>query len=201
MSEETQIHKPFYFSKRISTVDRYNFYEYVSVMLDSGVVLSEALESVKSKTTNPYFIEKIGELITYINSGDSFSKAMKKMPSVFEGGEVSIVESGETIGGLSDSLMKLSDSLKKSHDLQLKIKGALTYPIIIFTFLFVAVIVVLTYVIPAIVPLFETSDVELPAATKALVATSDFIRTQFVLIILLALTFLVLLGAYKTTDK
>jgi type II secretory pathway component PulF len=53
--------------------------------------------------------------------------------------------------------MKLSDDLKKIHDLKNKIKGALTYPLIIFIFLFIALIIVLSYVIPAIQPLFIDS--------------------------------------------
>jgi type IV pilus assembly protein PilC len=65
--------------------------------------------------------------------------------------------------------MKLSDDLKKLHELKNKIKSALTYPLIIFIFLILALVIVLAYVIPAIQPLFIDSDVELPVATKALI--------------------------------
>jgi type IV pilus assembly protein PilC len=95
----------------------------------------------------------------------------------------------------------LSENLRKTHDLQSKVKGALTYPTIIFVFLFVAVIVVLTFVIPAITPLFETSEVELPFMTKALVATSDFIRYNFIFLILCIATFCVLFWGYKNSEK
>jgi type II secretory pathway component PulF len=50
-------------------------------------------------------------------------------------------------------------------------------------FLFISVLIVLTYVIPAITPLFETAEVELPLATRALIATSDFIRFNFLVLI------------------
>ncbi len=79
--------------KKVGLVDKFNFYEYVSVMLDGGVTISETLDSVQSKIQNTFFKEKIKELQTYVSSGDSFSKSMKKIPQIFSGGEISIIES------------------------------------------------------------------------------------------------------------
>ena len=64
--------------KKVWLIDKYNFYEYISVMLDWWVWVTESLESVNSKINSPYFKSKIRELITYISSWDSFSKSMKK---------------------------------------------------------------------------------------------------------------------------
>jgi type II secretory pathway component PulF len=60
--------KQYILFKSINTLDKANFYEYLSVMIDGGVSLTEALESVESKITSAYFNEKIRELITYIAS-------------------------------------------------------------------------------------------------------------------------------------
>jgi type II secretory pathway component PulF len=75
--------------------------------------------------------------------------------------------------------MKLSDDLKKIHNLRLKIKEALTYPVIIFFVLIIAIVVVLTYVVPQIITLFETSEVDLPFATKTLIFTSSFLTNYY----------------------
>jgi type II secretory pathway component PulF len=83
----------FIFSKKVSVTEKYNFYEYLGVMLDSGIGVADALESVNQKIKNPYFNSKLEELITFINSGDTFSKAMKKMPQIFSNSEISIIES------------------------------------------------------------------------------------------------------------
>ena len=107
--------KEFVLFKKVSTIDKYNFYEYLSVMLDSGVTISESLESVDSKVKNIYFKQKLRELVTYISSGDSFSKSMKKIPQIFNQAEVSIIESWEATGWLSSSLSRLSESLKKKQ--------------------------------------------------------------------------------------
>ncbi|ATU05448.1 hypothetical protein BKN14_03270 [Candidatus Gracilibacteria bacterium HOT-871] len=175
-------------SKKVGLVDKYNFFEYISVMLDGGVGITESLESVNSKISSTFFRQKISELITYINSGDSFSRAMRKIPSVFNSSEVFIVESGEATGQLSLALMKLSDDLKKIYDLRKKIKGSLTYPIIIFLFIFLAIAIVMTYVVPAIKPLFQDSGTELPIATQTLIASSDFVINNYPLIFLVIIT-------------
>ncbi|NVP17096.1 type II secretion system F family protein [Candidatus Gracilibacteria bacterium] len=187
--------------KKVSIIDKYNFYEYISVMIDGGVGITDSLDSVNSKISSPYFKQKIKELVTYISSGDSFSKSMKKIPSIFSASEVSVIESGESIGQLSKSLMKLSEDLKKVHELRNKIKTALTYPVIIFLFLFLALFIVLTYVIPSIKPFFDDAGIELPLATKSLLATSEFIINDFWFIFLFLATTIVFFVGYKNTKS
>lgn len=189
------------FFKKVSLIDKYNFYEYLSVMLDWWVSIVEALESVESKITSLYFKGKIKELITYISSWDSFSKSMKKIPDIFWNSEISVIEAWETTGMLSLALMKISDDLKKIHSLRNKIKWSLTYPIIIFLFLILALIIVLTFVIPEIKPLFETTEVELPMSTKLLIMASDFIINNFWLLFLTFASFFVFIIWYKNTPS
>lgn len=187
--------------KKVWLVDKYNFYEYIAVMIDGWVWVTEALSTVKDKITSAYFKQKIEELIIYISSWDSFSKSMKKVAWIFDDSEVSIIEAWETTWQLSESLMKLSEDLKKIHNLKSKIKWALTYPFIIFVFLIIAVLVVLTYVIPALKPLFDEAEVSLPFATQALLSTSNFVRNNFFLIILLFLTWALFILMYLNTIK
>ncbi len=201
MTTKTPHTYSFLWSKRVSLVDKYNFYEYLSVMLDSWVGLSSALEWVSEKIENPYFRLKIWELLTFIMSGDPFSKAMKKVPQIFPAGEVSIIESAEQTWKLAETLERLSEDLKALHNLKNKIKWALNYPMIIFIFLFVAVSVVLIYVIPNIAPLFEDAGIELPFATQALLATSNFFIHNFLLLIFFIACVVVFFIGYKSTES
>ena len=191
----------FHLIKRVSIVEKYNFYEYLSVMIEGGVTLSEALVSVQSKLKNHFFKEKVKELYTYVASWDSFTKSMKKIPVIFWPSEIAIIESWEAIGRLSQSFSNLSDSLRKTHDLQLKIKWALAYPLIIFVFLIIAVIIVLTYVIPSISVLFESTQVALPLATQALIATSEFFIHKWYILLFFTFTLWVLFFWYKNTES
>lgn len=200
-TQNETISKDIIIFKKISNVDKYNFYEYLSVMIDAWVWIAGALESVTDKISNPYFIQRIKELLVFISSGDSLSKAMKKDPNAFSQHEVSIIEAWEATGTLSTSLLNIANNLNKRDELQKKIKWALTYPIIIFLFLLVAIIVVLTYVIPAIMPLFENAEAQLPTATKALIATSDFVSHNFLVILLFIFTIFVFFVGYKSTKS
>lgn len=198
---EEQIYDNFYLFKKVSLVDKYNFYDYVWVMIEWWVSISEALSSIWKKVKNPYFINKIEELKMYISSWDSFSRAMKKIPQIFETSEIAIIEAWETTGSLSTVLLKLSEEIKKIHNLRLKVKWALTYPTIIFIFLFIAVLIVLTYVIPAIKPVFDTTGVELPMATLMLIKTSDFIKNNFLSLVFLFISLFIGFSFYKNTNK
>jgi type II secretory pathway component PulF len=71
--------------------------------------------------------------------------------------------------------MKVSDDLKKVYELRVKVKASLTYPFIIFLFLLLSLFIVLTFVIPEIKPLFETTEIELPTSTYLLIVSSDFV--------------------------
>lgn len=201
LEEKKAVNKDIMLFKSVSIVDKYNFYEYLSVMIDSWVTISEALNSVSAKIRNPFFKMKIEELLTYINSWDAFSKAMKKIPQVFTSWEISMVESGETSWMLVTSLSRLSNDLRRNHELRAKVKWALTYPIIIFLFLILAVIVVLSYVIPSLRPLFAESWVELPFATKTLIWTSDFLINNYLVILLFLFFLFVIFVWYRNTSE
>ena len=77
----------------------------------------------------------------------------------------------------------------------------MTYPLIIFVFLILAIVTVLVYVIPAVSELFATSEVELPMATKALIATSDFLIYNWALLLLFIAFVSLLFYGYKNTEK
>jgi type IV pilus assembly protein PilC len=198
---EDNIFDNYYLFKKVSLVDKYNFYDYMWMMVEGWITISEALSSVSNKIKNQFFVSKINELKMYISSWDSFSKSMKKIPMIFSPSEIAIVESWETTGDLHTTFSRLSEDLKKVHNLHQKIKWALTYPLIIFIFLFIAIIIVLTYVIPAIMPVFENSWVELPFATIMLIKVSEFIRNYFISLVIGSIILVVWLNFYKNTQK
>jgi type II secretory pathway component PulF len=184
MSEKNNFEKEFFIFKKVSLLDKFNFYEYLSIMLDGWVTIVWALESVIPKLKNPFFKQRVKDLIIYISSWDSLNKAMKKLPDVFSQSESSIVEAWEKSWTLYDSLSSMAIEFKKLHELKSNIKSSLTYPFIIILFLIWAVVVVMTYVVPSLVPLIEEAWVEKPFATTALIATSNFFVNNYIFLIL-----------------
>lgn len=201
MNDKITHEKEFYIFKWISSIDKFNFYEYLSIMLDGWVTIISAIESVIPKIKNPYFRKKIAELQIFISSWDTFNKAMKKMPDIFTQSENSIVEAWEKSGTLVDSLASLAIEFKKRHELVSNIKNALTYPFIIILFLIAAVVVVMTYVVPSLMPLIEESWVEAPFATIALIGTSNFLINNFILIFLFVIFVVFVLYSFWVSDN
>lgn len=185
--------------KAVSIKDKYNFFEYLSIMLDWGISVTESLSSVESKITSIYFKWKVKELITYISSWDSFSKAMKNLPDIFTKSEISMIEAGESSWMVAQSLMRISEDLKKIDDLKNKIKWALTYPTIIFLFLFLALFIVLKFVIPELENLFNSAEVDLPISTQLLIWLSDFVVNNWSILFLWILSIVVFIYWYKNT--
>jgi type IV pilus assembly protein PilC len=174
---------PVRFWHRISLKDKALFYEHLANLLDGGVTFLESLSSFCEKTENPRFYRDAMELLMLVESGDSVSTAMKKLPRTFDRGEVSIVEAGEQSGTLQRSFTSLADELRDREVLLSKLKGAMTYPAIILAFLVAAITVIMVFVVPKLLPLFENAGTELPAVTVSLIATSDFIANHFFLLL------------------
>lgn len=168
----------------ISLKEKAVFYEHISNLLDGGVTLLEGLESFCAKVKNPLFYNEAVSLLRLIDSGDVMSTAMKKHPRSFDKSEISIVEAGEQSGTMQKSFASLAEDVRSRDDLRRKLVAATTYPLIILGFLVMAILVVMVFVIPKLLPLFETTATELPLSTRSLVATSQFISEHFILIII-----------------
>lgn len=160
-----------------------------------------ATNSFLEKTQNPRLYQEISKLFLFINSGDSFSTAMKKLPTTFDRRETSIIEAGETSGTIQRSFMNLAKQLREQEELTKKITGAMTYPLIIMVFLAIAVSVIMMYVIPKIQPLFASNDMELPLVTQSLIATSSFMINNFALIIVFIIGGIIGIQAYFKTES
>ena len=190
----------FHLLKRIPVKERFNFYEYIATMIDGWVTVTDALESILWRVWGTYFWEKIKELRLFISSWDSFSKAMKKMPDVFPTAEAAVVQAWEESWNLVQSLNKLGEDLISRYELSQKIKWAMTYPIIIFLFLLLAMGIVLIYVMPEVKEMFVDQWIDLPAATVALIATSDFLVNHYILILFMLICFVAFLIVYTSTE-
>jgi type IV pilus assembly protein PilC len=94
-------------------------------------------------------------LIFFIESGDSLNIAMRKFPNFYDEKEIAIIESGEQTGMLKDAFRSIATELRMQSELKTKVIGALTYPFVIMFFLFLALIVVMTYVVPQLIPILS----------------------------------------------
>ena len=185
---------------RVSHKEKIFFTSNLSEMIVAGLSLSRALGVLKKQTNNPKLASVLDSLLSTINQGGTFASALAKFPEVFDTVFVSMVEAGERSGQLPQTLKTLAEQLNKSYQLKKKIRGAMIYPSIILVAMLGIAIVMLVYIVPTLSSTFKDLNVELPASTRLVVATSDFISGHFFIFIGLVAVFVGLaLKIRKTT--
>jgi len=175
--------------KGISLSQKIMFTNNLSGMLSAGLSLNRALSILEKQSTDSNFSDILRSLEEDINKGNTLSEGMKKFPKVFSGIFVPMVHSGEESGNLPKTLTEVGVSLKKSYDLNKKIKGAMTYPSIIVFAMMVIGVFMMIYVVPTLTKTFKDLGSELPTSTKIIIWVSDTISQNIIL-------FLILIGSF-----
>ncbi len=170
---------------RVPPIQKILFTQHLSVMLDAGLSLSRALQ-VLAKQAGPksYFAEVITEVQKKIEGGSSFADALKEHPKVFQPIFVSMVRLGESSGNLSNVLQQLNLQMKKNNDLVRKIRGAMYYPAVIMITMLGIIIMLVTYVLPKLIDVFEGLGADLPLSTRMLIKLNEIIQKDWLYIII-----------------
>lgn len=180
--------------KRVPTIDLVLFSQHLSVMIRGGINLPEALSVLAKQARNGYFAEVLSKTVDEVKKGLSLYKALSRYPKVFSTLYLNMVEIGETMGRLEESLDILAKQLKKEYELKNKVKGAMIYPSLVMTVVFAEGILMMNVVIPRVASVFREMNADLPFLTKFLINFSNFLTTYYVWI------FAALLGAVVIGD-
>lgn len=186
---------PFYFKKislfeSISQKDKVMFSRQLAIMFSARVPLVESLRTLVSQVKNPYFQEKIAQITDDVEAGTAFSIAISKYPEAFSAFYVAMVKAGEASGKLAESLDYLAQHMEKEFYLINRIKGAMTYPILVFVFAMFILFVMLFYIVPQLTEALQQMDQEIPVITRMIISFSELLREWallFTLIFILAI--------------
>lgn len=154
-------------------------------ILNAGVTVITALEMLSEQMDNKTLRSAIIEAKIYVEKGGNLSDAMRLNPNVFPPIMINMVAAGEASGSLETSFERLSLHFEKDDALKGKIKGALTYPIMVMIVAVLVVIVVMIAVIPNFVDMFADMGTQLPLPTRIMMAGSDFILTKWWLLLII----------------
>lgn len=170
--------------ERITGGDITTFTRQLATMINSGLPLTEALLVLRAQTKGG--MQKVAsQILADVEEGESLSSSMSKHPNVFSKSYVALLKSGEMGGVLDEVLVRLANNLEKSQEFSGKVKGALIYPIIIIVGMVGVALIMIIFVIPRMLTLYEQFDAELPFATKALMAISDFMANFWPILLVL----------------
>lgn len=195
---------PFY-AKKIKIVRRVSLKEIVlfsrqlSIMIKSKVSLIEALRALAFQIKNPDFKEIILNISKKIEGGEYFSKALSRYPKIFNPFYINMIKAGEISGKLSESLEDLADYLEKEYYFVSQVKGAMIYPILVISVVFIVMGVMVFFVVPKIALILEASAVELPLVTRIVLNFTNFLKKWGGLaIFFFSLIIIYLYGIFKT---
>lgn len=166
----------------VPVVQKIFFTQNLGVMLRGGFSIGRALGIMALQTTHGLFKKILLTLQQDVEGGTQFAAALGKYPTVFSEMFVNMIAAGEVSGKLDDVLHHLTIQMKKEHALLSKVKGALTYPIIVVIGMIGAGAAMIIFVVPKLTSVFSENSVELPLATRILIAISDALAHQGILI-------------------
>lgn len=162
------------FTSHMSLKERLMFCEEMSTLINSGVPLSQSINIIKEQSKGT--MRKVTEsLLSEIEGGQSLAGALEKESKYFSPVFINMVKSGEASGTLDKTLNELAIQVQKDYELVSKIRGAMTYPVVIIVAMVGAVVFMMVKVVPAITGFFEEMGAKLPLPTKILIATSKII--------------------------
>ena len=154
------------------------FTRQLAATLSSGLLLSDALETVSSNLENRYFEKIIESVRENVRGGMPLSTAMMMYSSVFPQAYVSVIKSGEATGQLALTLKSLAQFLENSVRIKEKIRAAFQYPSFVLMFAGLIVFGMVVFIVPKFKEIFAQADAQLPGLTRMVVGVSDFILTH-----------------------
>lgn len=187
--------------KKVKTRDLSVFCRQFVSMLRAGVSIVEALDMLSIQTENKTLSQAIREVRTEIGKGSTLSEAMEKQNKVFPPMLVNMVEAGETSGSIDKSLERMAIQFEKEAKLKGMMKRSMMYPMVLGVVALVILIVMLTYVIPNYMEMFEGYDFDMPALTLAIMHMGDFVKNHAILLVAIIVAFVMGIKSWKKTES
>jgi len=163
------------FTGRITIKDKVVFTRQLSTLIGAGLPLTQSLRTVHEQTENKKLQAVVDDIIASVEGGKSMSESLPKHPEVFDNVFLALITAGEASGTLDEALRRIATQQEKDAAMMSKIKGALTYPMIVLFVIMGVVVFMLVAVVPQVKNLYIDLNQELQLVTHLLVGFADFI--------------------------
>ncbi len=170
------------FGGKVKPKDLQVFTRQLSVLIQSGVPLVQALEVLSQSPRGKGLDTALNKIVSDISEGKKLGDAFKAHPNVFSKFYINMLIAGEEGGVLDQVLNRLAEYIEKSVKLNGKIKGAMSYPVIVLFIALAVVFGLLIFVIPKFVEIFDSSGMEIPQMTRICMNMSDFVIDRWYMI-------------------
>ena len=177
------------------------FSKQFAVMLQAGLPLVQALQILANGQTNKKFQKVILGIKESVESGTTLTEAFQKFPNIFDSLFISMIEAGEKSGSLDLILARLANKLEKNMKLQREVRTAFIYPLVVTFIAIVVTAILLYFVVPTFAEIFAEVGSDLPLPTRVVIALSDFVVNNALLLLVLFIAFCWLIVFFPKTEK
>ena len=157
----------------------------LATLLKSGLPVEQALSAVSKQAANDRIERIMLAVRAKVREGYSLARSFESFPRAFPEMYRATVAAGEQSGHLEQVLEQLADYLETRHDTGRSVAQAMIYPAFIMVFASIVIMLMMTFVVPKLVAVFEGRDQALPLLTRIVMAMSDFARGWGWLVVLL----------------
>jgi general secretion pathway protein F len=161
-------------NKPLSRADLAVITKQVAILVRSGVQIDEALSVLAEETSQAHVKTVLQAVVSELRAGLPLSRAIAGQPQSFDPLYQGVVGAAEQSGKMGQVLTQLAEFLEKRQALKQKAMGALAYPIMLTGVAFMIVLFLMTYVVPQIARVFQSSKQALPFSTRFILTLSDF---------------------------
>jgi general secretion pathway protein F len=175
-AQEAQRSKSFSFGSGVSATDLSLLTRQLATLSRAGLPLDEALLAISQQSEKARVQSVILGVRAKVMEGHTLADALAEYPRVFPEIYRATVSAGEQAGHLDDVLERLADYTENREVMRQKVLGALLYPIALTGMCFVIVSILLVFVVPKVVDVFDSYRAKLPLSTRVLIWVSEFVR-------------------------
>lgn len=162
------------------------FTRQLSVLVSSGTPLVQAIASLERQAKEKPWRDVLAALRNKVEEGATLSEAMAQQPQVFDPVCRSLIAAGESGGSFDTMLDRLAQMTRKQMQVRSAVVGAMVYPCLLIVIAMGVLALMLLFVLPRFMGLFQQLDAELPPTTKVLVALSEALRSYWWMIPIVA---------------
>jgi type IV pilus assembly protein PilC len=159
--------------RRIRKSDIIYLTNQLAVMVDTGIMLSAALDGIARQEEHSALRAMLIDLKDHVESGEDFSAALARYPKHFDKTYVAMIRASEQTGKMGEMLTEIAAYLRKELDTRNKVRAALAYPAVMAVVATGVTVFLLTYILPKFEPLFKKKGVKLPGPTIAVMNISE----------------------------
>ena len=182
-TQERSRRREFSIRRKVSALDLALLTRQLATLTRAGLPLEEALQAVSEQTERPRLKSIILGVRAKVLEGHTLAAGLDDFPNAFPVIYRSTVAAGEQAGRLDTVLERLADYTESRHNLRQKISHALIYPVVLTSVAFTIIVLMLVYVVPKVVGVFETTGQTLPLLTRALISLSTFLQNWWFLVV------------------